>query len=58
MGHLPQRNSVYRVRILILFVYLAKRENPKVRMSEDKKANVTDVGEHTDDLQSATHSLL
>lgn len=41
MGQLPQRNSVHRVRIFILFVHLAKRENPKVSMSEDQKANAT-----------------
>lgn len=41
MGQLPQRDSVHCVRILILFVNLAKREKLKVRMSEDKKANVT-----------------
>lgn len=41
MGQLSQRNSVHRVRILIFFVYLAKRKNPEVRLSEDKKANVT-----------------
>lgn len=41
VGHLPQRNSVHCVRILILFIYLAKTQKLKVRMSEDKKANAT-----------------
>lgn len=40
MGQLSQRDSVHGVGILILFVNLAKTEKPKVRMSEDKKANV------------------
>jgi hypothetical protein len=39
MGKLPQRNSVHRVWILVLFIDLAERAQSKVRKLYNTKVN-------------------